>query len=70
DTSNKLYLIDGSSYIYRAYYAVRHLSNSKGEPTNAVFGFANMLLKIIRDENPQHLAVVFDTRAPTFRKEM
>ena len=70
DSPNKLYLIDGSSYIYRAYYAVRHLSNSKGEPTNAVFGFANMLLKIIRDEKPQHLAVVFDTKAPTFRKEI
>jgi DNA polymerase-1 len=68
--ANTLYLIDGSSYIYRAYYAVRHLTNSRGEPTNAVYGFANMLLKIIRDEKPQHLAVVFDTKAPTFRKEM
>jgi len=68
--SKKIYLIDGSSYIYRAYYAVRHLTNSKGEPTNAVFGFANMLLKIIRDEAPQHFAVVFDTREPTFRKEL
>jgi len=70
DSVEKIYLIDGSSYIYRAYYAVRHLSNSRGEPTNAVFGFANMLLKIMRDEKPQHLAVVFDTKAPTFRKEI
>ncbi|PLX97804.1 MAG: DNA polymerase I [Desulfuromonas sp.] len=70
ESTGKLYLIDGSSYIYRAYYAVRHLSNSKGEPTNAVFGFANMLLKILRDEKPEHIAVVFDSKAPTFRKEM
>jgi len=69
-SANTLYLIDGSSYIYRAYYAVRHLTNSKGEPTNAVYGFANMLLKIIRDEKPKHLAVVFDHKSPTFRKEM
>jgi len=66
----KLYLIDGSSYIYRAYYAIRHLSNSKGEATNAVYGFTQMLLSLVRDEQPDHLAVIFDARGPTFRKEL
>jgi len=66
----RLYLIDGSSYIYRAYFAIRHLSNSRGMATNAIFGFVNMLLKVIRDEAPDHLAVVFDSKGPTFRKEL
>ena len=66
----KLYLIDGSSYIYRAYYAIRHLSNSKGEATNAVYGFTQMLLSLVRDEQPDHLAVIFDARGPTFRKQL
>ncbi|MBW6512317.1 MAG: DNA polymerase I [Desulfuromonadaceae bacterium] len=70
DTPQRLYLIDGSSYIYRAFYAIRHLSNSRGEPTNAVYGFTNMLLKVVRDEKPDLLAVVFDARGPTFRKEI
>lgn len=65
-----LYLVDGSSYIFRAYYAIRHLSNSRGEATNAVYGFTNMLLGLLRDEQPDLLAVVFDNKAPTFRKEL
>jgi DNA polymerase-1 len=66
----KLFLIDGSSYIFRAFFAVRGLSNSKGLPTNAVFGFTSMLLKILRDHKPDGVAVVFDTKAPTFRNEL
>jgi len=66
----KLYLVDGSSYIYRAYYAIRHLSNSKGEATNAVYGFTKMLMSLVRDERPDHLAVVFDAKGPTFRKDI
>ena len=65
-----LFLIDGSSYIYRAYYAIRQLSNSQGMATNAVFGFTNMLLKVVRDEQPDHLAVIFDAKGPSFRKEI
>jgi len=68
--SKRLFLIDGSSYIYRAYFAIRHLSNSKGLATNAVYGFVNMLLKVAREQQPDHLAVVFDARGPTFRKEL
>lgn len=63
----KLYLIDGSSYIYRAFYAIPHLSNSKGHPTNAIYGFARMILKVIRDEKPDYIAVVFDSKGETFR---
>jgi DNA polymerase-1 len=47
-----LFLIDGSSYIYRAYHAIRSLSTRTGFPTNAIFGFANMLLKVLRDHHP------------------
>ncbi len=63
------YIIDGSSYIFRAYYAIRSLSNSKGLPTNAVFGFTQMLLRLLKDENPKYLAMVFDSKEPSFRKE-
>nr|WP_320049852.1 DNA polymerase I [uncultured Desulfuromonas sp.] len=66
----RLFLIDGSSYIYRAYYAIRHLSTSQGVACNAVFGFTKMLLKVVRDHNPDQLAVVFDAKGPTFRKDL
>ena len=66
----RLLLIDGSSYIYRAFYAVGHLSNSKGVPTNAVYGFTQMMLKVLRDHRPEYLVVVFDAKGPTFRNEV
>jgi DNA polymerase I len=62
-----LYLVDGSSYIHRAYHAIRHLSNSKGFPTNAIFGFSKMLLKLVTEKKPRYMALVFDTKGPTFR---
>jgi len=62
-----LFLVDGSSYIYRAYYAIRHLSSPTGHPTNAIYGFTQMLLKLLRDHQPRHLAVVFDLGRTTFR---
>ena len=65
-----LFLIDGSSYIYRAFFAIPYLSNSAGQPTNAVYGFTSMLLKIINDYHPDHLAIAYDTPAPTFRHEV
>jgi DNA polymerase-1 len=64
-----LYLIDGSSYIYRAYHATGGLSNSKGFPTGAIFGFTNMLMKTLKDRSPRHIAVVFDAKGPTFRHD-
>jgi len=66
----RLYLIDGSSYIFRAFYAIRPLSNSKGLPTNALYGFIRMILKLIKDEKPDKVGIIFDTEAPTFRDEM
>ncbi len=63
----RLFLIDGHSYIYRAYFAIRNLSTSKGLPTNAIYGFTTMLLKIIRDHRPDYLAVAFDAKGPTLR---
>ncbi|HXE96621.1 MAG TPA: DNA polymerase I [Dongiaceae bacterium] len=65
-----LYLVDGSSYIYRAYYAIRHLSSPSGFPTNAIYGFIQMLLKLLKDYDPQHVAVVFDAGRTTFRTEI
>ena len=62
-----LYLIDISSYFYRAFHAIRGLSTSKGFPTNAVFGVTNMLLKVLRERQPQYLALILDSKAPTFR---
>ena len=66
-TLKKFYVIDGSSYLYRAFYAIRGLSNSKGEPTNAVYGVTNMMLKLFKDVNPEYLCVCFDLPEPTFR---
>lgn len=65
-----LYLIDGNSYVYRAYYAIRELSNSRGVPTNAVFGFTTMLLKIIREKKPDSIVVSFDSPVPTERHKI
>lgn len=62
-----LYLIDGSAYIYRAYHAVRGLSNSSGLPTNATFGFTRMLIKLMKDRCPEYVAMFFDAKGPTFR---
>ncbi len=64
-----LFLVDGTNYIYRAFYAIRGLSNSKGFPTNAIYGFTNMLIKLCRDWTPDYIAVVFDAKGPTFRHE-
>lgn len=62
-----IYLIDGNSLCYRAYYAIKELSNSKGMPTNAIYGFINMLKKIIREYEPDGMLIAFDTKAPTLR---
>ena len=66
-TSQILYLLDISSYIYRAFHAIRGLTTSQGFPTNAAFGVTSMLLKVLRDRQPQYLALAFDSKAPTYR---
>ena len=62
-----LAIVDGSNYIYRAFYAIPHLTNSKGFPTNAIYGFTNMLMKLLRDLEPDYIVVTFDLRGPTTR---
>ena len=65
-----LVLVDGSSYLYRAFHALPPLTNSQGEPTGAVYGVINMLRKLMADYRPDHMAVVFDARGKTFRDEL
>jgi len=65
-----VYLVDGSSYIHRAYHAIGNLSSSKGLPTNATFGFTRMILKLFEEKKPKYLAVVLDAKGPTFRHEI
>ena len=65
-----LVLVDGSSYLYRAYHAMPKLSNSHGEPTGAVYGVVNMLRRLLKTYEPEHMAVVFDAKGKTFRDEL
>ena len=67
---NKLVLIDGHSILTRAFYGVPDLTNAEGLHTNAVYGFLNIMFKILEEENADHLAVAFDLSAPTFRHKM
>ena len=66
---DKLFLIDGNAFCYRAFYAIQGLTNSKGEPTNAVYGFLAAVKKILDEEKPKYLAICFDRSEPTFRHE-
>lgn len=65
-----LHIVDGSGYIFRAYYAIRRLSTAAGEPTNAVYGFTTMFQKAIADEKPKYLALTFDSGKPSFRQAL
>lgn len=67
---DKLILIDGNSLLNRAFYAMRLFTTKDGLPTNGIFGFMKLILKIIDDEKPSHFAVAFDLHAPTFRHKM
>ncbi len=67
---NPFVLVDGSSYLYRAFHALPPLTNSRGEPTGAVYGVANMLRKLVDDYTPEQIAVVFDAKGKTFRDEL
>jgi len=66
----RVYLVDGNSYLYRAFYATPHLSNSRGFPTNAIYAFVNMIKKLRNTENPDILIVVFDSKGPSFREKI
>jgi DNA polymerase-1 len=69
-SARKLILVDGSGYLYRAFHALPPLTNSKGEPTGAVLGVLNMLNKMIKEESPDRIAVVFDAPGRTFRDDL
>ena len=69
-TPPDLVLVDGSSYLYRAFHAIPALSNSRGEPTNALLGVLNMLLKFVKDYKPKRIAIVFDAPGKTFRDDL
>ena len=66
----KLFLIDGSGFIFRAFYALPPLTNSEGTPINAVYGYCNMILNIYEKFKPEQVIVVFDTKKKTFRNEI
>lgn len=67
---NPVFLIDGSSYIFRAFYAVAPLTTKEGFPTNALYGYSRMLLKFLTEANPEHCAVIFDAGKETFRNKL
>jgi DNA polymerase-1 len=67
NNKEKVFLIDGNLYAYRAFYGIKGLATSGGQPTNAVYGFITMLMKLLREDKPDYLAVAFDLVAPTFR---
>jgi DNA polymerase-1 len=69
DPTRTLYLVDGTSQLFRAYFAIRGLATAKGMPTNAVYGFTTMLRKLLKEERPHWLAVAFDLHGPTFRHD-
>ena len=68
--TDKILLVDGHSIINRAFYGLPDLTNSEGVHTGAVYGFLNILLRMLEEEKPSYLAVAFDVHAPTFRHEM
>src|SRR6185369_5410060 len=70
-STKKLFLLDAMALVYRAYFAFsnNHRINSKGQNTSAVFGFTNTLVEVLTKQKPTHMAIVFDTAAPTSRQE-
>lgn len=70
DPNLPLILVDGSSYLFRAYHSPPHLTNSRGESTGAIYGVINMLKSLVRQYSPQQMIVIFDAKGPTFRNDM
>ncbi len=66
----RIFLIDGHSYLYRAYHATPYLANSKGLPTNATYAFTNMLKKLLNEQKPDNVIAIFDSKVPSFREEI
>jgi DNA polymerase I len=70
EVRRNLVLVDGSGYVFRAFHALPELNNSRGLPVNAIYGFIRMLMKLLKDTRPSHIAVVFDTAKKTFRDDL
>ena len=68
--AERFFILDGMAFAFRSYFAIRNLRDSKGRPTNAVFGFARVLLKLLREHEPSHIVVTFDAPGKTFRDDM
>ena len=68
ELQKRYFLVDGNSFVYRAFFATPHLSNAKGVPTNATYAFLNMIKKLRNDEKPDFLVVIFDSKVPSFRE--
>lgn len=66
----RLFLVDSSSLFFRAFYAIRPLTSPSGLPVNAIYGYLSMILKLIKDERPEHLAFCYDVKEPSFRKDI
>lgn len=66
----KIYIVDVSSMFFRAFYAIRPLTSTKGVPVNAVYGFISMIVKLMKDKNPDHLVFCYDRKEPSFRKDL
>lgn len=69
-SARRLFLVDGSNQMYRAYHAIRGLTGPDGKSTNAIYGFVTMLRKLIDDHRPEFIAAAFDLPTPTFRSEL
>lgn len=70
NSNSPFILVDGSSYLFRAFHAMPPLTNGKGQATGAIFGVINMLGKLLEQYQPEKMAVIFDAKGPTFRHEM
>ena len=70
DEPDHVYLVDGSAYIFRAFHALPPMTRADGTPVNAVYGFANMLTKLVEDSEADFIAVIFDTARKTFRSDI
>ena len=69
-SSKKFFILDASSYVFRAYHAINYLENSKGFPTNAIFGFVNMINRLFENIKPEYFAAVFDSGGKSFRNDI
>src|SRR5262245_7874908 len=67
--TERLYVLDGPGYLYRAYHAFPYLNTSRGPPCHAIYGMSTMLWKLLREENPEYFAVAWDPPGPTFREQ-